>query len=184
MRVIAGTARRLQLKTLPGTATRPTQDIIRETFFNVIQNYVPGARFLDLFAGSGAIGIEALSRGAAYAVFVENSRKAVSMIEENLEHTHLSDRAKVITGDALMALTRLSGEAPFDLVYLDPPYGQGLERPVLTALKQSPLIGPETLLTLETLKKTDCSYITGLGYIITRDRPYKSNRHVYLRPAP
>ena len=89
MRVIAGSARRLKLKTLDGLETRPTQDIIKETLFNVIQNEVPGSRFLDLFSGSGAIGIEALSRGAREAFFVENNRKAVKIIEENLEFTKL-----------------------------------------------------------------------------------------------
>ncbi|MCR4908954.1 MAG: 16S rRNA (guanine(966)-N(2))-methyltransferase RsmD [Lachnospiraceae bacterium] len=183
MRVIAGTARRLILKTLPGSATRPTQDIIRETLFNVLQNAVPGARFLDLFAGSGAVGIEALSRGAGYVVFVENSRKAAEIIEENLEHTHLKERARVVVSDALMSMNRLSGEEPFDLVYLDPPYGMGLEKPVLEALRSGSLVTKDTILTLETLKKADCSFLEELGYAVFKDKPYKANRHIYFRPV-
>ena len=89
MRVIAGKARRLPLKTVPGQNTRPTTDRIKETLFNMIQDELYGIRFLDLFAGSGAIGIEALSRGAARAVFVEDDRRAVSCIQENLAFTRL-----------------------------------------------------------------------------------------------
>ena len=87
MRVIAGNARRLLLKAPLGDNTRPTTDRIKQTLFNMIQNEVPGSVFLDLFAGSGAIGIEALSRGADYAVFVENDKNALTCIEENLKHT-------------------------------------------------------------------------------------------------
>ena len=87
MRVIAGSARRLQLVTVPGTGTRPTTDKYKETLFNILQPRIAGADFLDLFAGSGAIGIEALSRGARSAVFVENSRRAAECIRRNLAHT-------------------------------------------------------------------------------------------------
>ncbi len=183
MRVIAGTARRLKLKTLPGTATRPTQDIIKETCFNVLQNAVMGSRFLDLFAGSGAIGIEALSRGADYAVFVENSRKAVSVIEENLEHTHLREKARIMTGDALTAVHQLGAEKPFDLVYLDPPYGKELEKAVLSYLAGSPVIHEDTILVMELLRDTDCSYLSELGFAVWKDKPYKTNRHVFFRRA-
>ena len=93
MRVIAGTARHLKLKTIEGINTRPTTDRIKETLFNMLSYDVEGSRFLDLFSGSGAIGIEALSRGARAAVFVENNRKAARCIRENLEHTHLAERA-------------------------------------------------------------------------------------------
>ena len=96
MRVIAGTARSMPLRSIEGLETRPTQDRIKETLFNVIQADVPGAKFLDLFAGSGAIGIEALSRGAASAVFVENSKAAAACIKQNLAFTKLADNATVM----------------------------------------------------------------------------------------
>ena len=96
MRVIAGKARRLNLKTIPGNDTRPTTDRIKETLFNILQPEIPGCRFLDLFSGSGAIGIEALSRGAEYAVFVEKNPKACTCIRENLSFTKLAENGKVI----------------------------------------------------------------------------------------
>ena len=89
MRIIAGTARSLPLKTIEGLETRPTTDKIKETLFNMLQNDVPGCYFLDLFAGSGQIGLEAISRGALYAVFIENNRKAMECIKENLKFTRL-----------------------------------------------------------------------------------------------
>ena len=101
MRVIAGSARRMVLKSLDGTDTRPTLDRYKETLFNTIQTYVPDSFFIDVCAGTGAIGIEALSRGADRAVFIENNRKAISVIEENLQRTHLADRAEVLTADAV-----------------------------------------------------------------------------------
>ena len=110
MRVIAGSARSLPLKTIEGTDTRPTQDRIKETLFNMLQSDIPGCKFLDLYSGSGAIGIEALSRGAAKAVLVENSKKAVECIKDNLTFTKLADKADVMEMDVLSAINRLKGK--------------------------------------------------------------------------
>ena len=106
MRVIAGSARRLLLKSPEGLDTRPTTDRIKETLFNMLMPNLPDAVFIDLFSGSGGIGIEALSRGANKAYFVENNQKAVACITENLEHTHLSDRAVVLRQLLLIMWTR------------------------------------------------------------------------------
>lgn len=95
MRVIAGTARSLRLKTPEGMDTRPTTDRIKETLFNMLQPYLGDALFVDLFSGSGGIGIEALSRGARHAYFIENERRALSCIQENLQFTHLAEQATV-----------------------------------------------------------------------------------------
>ena len=114
MRVIAGSAKRLQLKTLDGFDTRPTTDRIKETLFNMITPYLYNCEFLDLFAGSGSIGIEALSRGAKEAVFVEKNPKAVACIRENLKYTKLENKALTISSDVLTALYRLEGEKKFD----------------------------------------------------------------------
>lgn len=122
MRVIAGTARRLPLVTPKGMETRPTTDRIKETLFNILQNDLPGCHFLDLFAGSGAIGIEALSRGAAKAVFVDNSKEALSCIRQNLEKTHLADRAIVIGQDCAGAILQLMQKNAFDIIFMDPPH--------------------------------------------------------------
>ena len=108
MQVIAGSARRIQLKTLPGDHTRPTSNQVKETLFNILQPIVQGSRFLDLFAGSGGIAIEALSRGAREAVLVDNSRQACAVIRDNLERTHLSEKALLLQTDAAAAVRRLS----------------------------------------------------------------------------
>ena len=121
MRVIAGSARSLPLRTIEGTDTRPTQDRIKETLFNMLQSDIPGCKFLDLYSGSGAIGIEALSRGAAKAVLVENSKKAVECIKDNLTFTKLADKADVMEMDVLSAINRLKGKDVFSIVYMDPP---------------------------------------------------------------
>ncbi len=180
MRVIAGSARRLRLKTLDGMETRPTQDIIKETLFNVIQNEIGGSRFLDLFSGSGAIGIEALSRGASEAFFVENNRKAVRIIEENLEFTKLKDRARVITADVMVALNQIEGKGKFDIIHMDPPYESGLDKNVLEYLLRSEIADSETLIIIEASVKTDYSDLFEMGYRIEKEKIYKHNRHLFL----
>lgn len=181
MRVIAGKARRLPLKTVPGTATRPTTDRIKETLFNMLQEDVGDCRFLDLFSGSGGIGIEALSRGAREAVFVENNRKAVECIRENLSFTKLEDQARVILGDVLYGLARLEGEEPFQIIFMDPPYDQLWEKRVLEALKDSSLADEETQIIVEASIGTDFSYLEALGYQVIRRKEYKTNVHMFLR---
>ena len=116
MRVIAGTARSMPLKTVKGMDVRPTTDKTKETLFNVLQTDVPDSRFLDLFSGSGAIGIEALSRGASHAVLVEQDSKAADCILENLQFTKLIDRAELQKCDVLTALHRMEGQKPFDVI--------------------------------------------------------------------
>ncbi len=101
MRVIAGSARSLPLRTVAGMQTRPTTDRIKETLFNILAPLIPGCRFLDLYAGSGAIGIGAIGRGASAAAFVDSSRQAVTVIRANLNFTHLADKGRVIAGDVV-----------------------------------------------------------------------------------
>lgn len=124
MRVITGTARGRKLKEPLGMETRPTTDRVKEGIFSSIQFEIEGRRVLDLFGGTGQMGIEALSRGAAHCTFVDLRREAANMIRENLEITGLSDRASVVQGDYLAFLTRC--RETFDLIFLDPPYGSGL----------------------------------------------------------
>lgn len=181
MRVIAGNARRLQLKTLDGLDTRPTTDRIKETLFNMIANELNGCMFLDLFAGSGGIGIEALSRGAEYAVFVEKNPKAMSYVKENLAHTKLSDRAKTLQTDALSALTRLEGQYQFDHIYMDPPYGKELERKVLCQLTDSSLLKEDGIIIIEASMDTELDYVKELGYSVIKSKIYKTNKHVFLK---
>ena len=123
MRVITGSARGRRLKELEGLETRPTTGKVKEALFYVIQFDIEGRRVLDLFAGTGQLGIEALSRGAECAVFVERRRDALQVIRENLEACGMTDKARVVNGDAMSYLK--SGEK-FDLIFLDPPYASGL----------------------------------------------------------
>ena len=124
MRVITGYARGKRLHTLEGEAVRPTPERVKEAVFSSIQFDIEGRRFLDLFAGSGQMGIEALSRGAAEAVFVDARREAAALVRENLRRTRLSDRAQVVQADFRDYLSRCARQ--FDLIFLDPPYGSGL----------------------------------------------------------
>ncbi len=182
MRVIAGTARRLQLKTLEGLDTRPTTDRIKETLFNMIWQDVVQTRFLDCFAGSGAIGIEALSRGAAEAVFIEKNPKAAACIRENLETTHLKERGRILTCDILSGLRRLEGQKDaFGVIFMDPPYDHQWERMVLEYLRDSRLADEDTLLIAEASLDTDFSYAEPLGYRIDREKVYKTNKHIFLK---
>lgn len=123
MRIIAGTARGMKLKGPRGKEVRPTSDRVREALFSIISYRLEGSAFLDLYAGSGAVGIEALSRGSEKAVFVDHKRENIILIRENLARTGLSERARIIKGDADKVLSRLSLENfKADLIYLDPPY--------------------------------------------------------------
>lgn len=184
MRVIAGSARRLPLKTAEGMDTRPTTDRIKETLFNILQNDIGGCAFLDLYSGSGAIGIEALSRGAKHAVFVENRKKAADCIRENLRFTKLSDRARVMEQSVNAAIAVLENDhRVFDMVFMDPPYDRELEKETLTKLSQSGIVGEETMIIVEAAMETDFSYVGDLGYLLVREKCYKTNKHVFLRKA-
>ena len=120
MRVITGSARGAKLKTLEGLATRPTSDRVKEAIFNIIQFDIEGRRVLDLFAGTGQLGIEALSRGAAGCTFVDQRKEAVALVRSNLKLCQLSDKARVVQGEGLSFLSTV--REPFHLIFLDPPY--------------------------------------------------------------
>lgn len=183
MRVIAGLARRIQLKTPKGMDTRPTTDRIKETLFNMLQPYICDCRFLDLFSGSGAIGIEALSRGAEYAVFLEQKEEPIQCIKENLKATRLEADASVIKSDVLVGISQLEREGKaFDIIFMDPPYNCELEKEVLHRLKDSSLVYEDTLIIFEASLDTDISYLDGMGYTIDKVKKYKTNMHVFLYP--
>ncbi len=181
MRIIAGKARRLPLKTVPGMDTRPTSDRIKETLFNILSPWLPGSRFLDLFAGSGQMGLEAASRGAQKAVFVENSRKAADCIRENIAFTKLSGSCTLLQKDAVSAIHWLEGKESFDIVFLDPPYGKGLEKEALQALAASSLITEDSLVILEARLDFMPDNVEDWGYLATRQKAYKTNQHIFLQ---
>lgn len=180
MRVIAGTARSLPLKTPQGLETRPTTDRIKETLFNILQSDIPGCVFVDLFSGSGGIGIEALSRGARKAYFVENAGEPLSCIAHNLQFTRFGDRAVVLKQDAVAALSGIREETA-DLIFMDPPYGQGHERRVLEALRGMRYVTENTLIVVEAALDTHMDYARELGFLVVREKLYKTNKHIFIR---
>lgn len=145
MRVITGTARGVKLLSPEGMDVRPTTDKVKESIFNIIQFDIEGSRVLDLFAGSGQLGIEALSRGAQSAVFVDSSKKSVDLAKKNLEHTRLIDKAKLLCVDYALFL---QGSADtFDIIFLDPPYNTSiLQRAINSSDK---ILSPYGLLVCE-----------------------------------
>ena len=183
MRVIAGEARRTPLVTVRGDAVRPTSDKIKETLFNMLQPQIEGIRFLDLFAGSGGIGIEALSRGAKHAVFCDHSREAAACVRKNLTKTRLADRAEVHIGDFRSVLKKLGrASSVFDMVFLDPPYGKGLETEALIALKEVGLVYPGATVIVEAPSGMALEEYEDAGYRVERVKVYKTNQHVFLTP--
>lgn len=182
MRVIAGTARSLRLKTPADMETRPTTDRIKETLFNMLQPYLADAVFIDLYSGSGGIGIEALSRGARHAYFVENNRNAIACITENLQFTRLMDRATILKQDVLSALWGIH-EKEADVIFMDPPYNCGHEKQVLQVLAGAPYVTDNTLIVTEAALETDFTYLDQLGFCITKDKCYKTNKHIFCRKA-
>lgn len=184
MRVIAGSARRIQLKTPVGDGTRPTTDRIKETLFNILQPDLADSRFLDMFSGSGGIGIEALSRGASHAVFIENNREALECIRDNLKKTRLADKATVLSGDYLSALQTLNGRREcFDIIFMDPPYRMDYEKRALEYLRDSSLIHGDSLLIFEAALDTKTDDLEGMGYTIYKVKEYKTNKHIFLQRA-
>ena len=182
MRVIAGIARSVPLITPKGLETRPTSDQIKETLFNMLQGYIEGSNFLDLYAGSGQIGIEALSRGAEFAAFVEKSDEAVKCIKANVDKTKFADKSMILKLEVLSGIRALELEKKrFDIVFLDPPYNQGLEQGILTALVGSAILNDEVIIIVEASKNTDFSFVDYLGLKIVKDKIYKNNRHLFLR---
>ena len=182
MRVIAGTARSLRLKTPSGMDTRPTTDRIKETLFNMLQPYIPDAVFIDLYSGSGGIGIEALSRGARYAYFVENNKNAIACIADNLQSTRFTDKATVLRQDVLSALHSIH-EKEADIIFMDPPYERDYEKQVLQILLTVPYVSEDTLIVVEASLDSDFSYLEQMGYILTREKRYKTNKHIFCRKA-
>ena len=155
MRITGGAAKGIPLKAPGGASTRPTSDKVREALFSVLGESISDARVLDLFAGSGALGIEALSRGARYAVFVESSPAAIRTITANLETAGLSETAEIIRADFRAALRKIGKrDDSFDIVFLDPPYQAGLLEDTAGALARHNIVSLHSIIVVEHFKKT------------------------------
>ncbi len=181
MRVISGSARRTNLVAPSGLNTRPTTDRIKETLFNMINNELYDCIFVDLFSGSGAIGIEALSRGAEGAYFIENNRTAINCIKENLEKTHLESKAFVIENsvlDGIKILERKNIKA--DIIFMDPPYNNQIEKEVVKALSTSSIIDENTTIIVEASLETKMDYLDEYSFDLIKRKDYKTNSHIFL----
>lgn len=151
MRVISGKARGKKLVSLEGMNTRPTLDRVKEALFNIIQFNIVDKTVLDLFAGSGAIGIEAISRGAKFVVFCDNSLEAIKIIQTNIKNTRCTEQAIVLNKDYIEALVQLSNEGKkFDIIYLDPPYKTDFANKSIEKIIELNLLSNEGIILLET----------------------------------
>lgn len=149
MRIISGKARGTKLYTLEGTNTRPTLDRVKESIFNIIQGNIENATVLDLFAGSGAIGLEMLSRGAKKAVLCDNSKEAVGIIKKNIEKTHSQEKAEIYNSDFETCLEKIKNKK-FDIIYLDPPYATDYIYKSLSKIIELGITKKESLIIIET----------------------------------
>ena len=147
MRVITGSARGCRLKELEGMETRPTTDRVKEGLFNIIQFDIEGRKILDLFAGTGQLGIECLSRGATSAVFVDRRPDAVKLIKENLKVTSLTEKGRVVSGDSMEFLKSIREK--FDIIFLDPPYEAGVLEPVIAHIAKFDILSPHGIIVAE-----------------------------------
>jgi 16S rRNA (guanine(966)-N(2))-methyltransferase RsmD len=176
VRVIAGTARGVPLRAPRGRGTRPITDRVKETLFGILGDRVPESRFLDLYAGSGAVGIEALSRGAAAVTFVEHGREAIAALRDNLARTHLGAAASVHVTDVLRFLAGAASEPPFDLVVLDPPYE---ERAILAPLERlAPHLAPGATVVVKHFWRTQVPEPAGL--VRRRERRFGETTLTFL----
>lgn len=150
MRVTGGIGRGRRLSAPSGERLRPTSDKVKQALFNIIGEKVSGAAFLDLYAGAGGIGIEALSRGASHVVFVDTSGESIELVRQNLQKTGFARNAEVIQADAVSFLERRSG--PYDIIFLDPPYAEEL-LPLLKRISDAAMLKPDGLVIAEHFKK-------------------------------
>ncbi len=182
MRVVAGKCRSIPLVTPPGRDVRPTTDRIKETLFNMISDRIPGADFLDLFAGSGQIGIEALSRGARHCVFADKDNGAINAINENLKKTRLSEEAEVLKGDvkALIGSGRITGA--YDIIFMDPPYAFDGQDKLILSVIEAGLLSDGGVLILEADIDTDISEEAGV-FKLQKEKRYKTNKHLFFEKA-
>lgn len=177
MRVISGTARGRKLVSPEGNQVRPTLDRVKEAVFNMLAFSVQDVSVLDLFAGSGGLGVEALSRGAARAVFVDASEASLRVVRENLALTRLEEKAACICSDFL---TYLSGQREsFDLIFLDPPYAGGYLEPALLKIREKRLLAQNGLVVceLDSAENPDCPE----GYVIIRNKKYGKARILLMK---
>jgi len=149
MRVITGSARGTRLESLPGEDTRPTSGVAKEAIFSMIQFEIEGRRVFDVFAGTGQLALEALSRGAATALLCDNNADAIEVIKRNAKRTNLYDRCRIICADAASLIRSLGGREQFDIIFVDPPYAAKSTGSVISSLRQHSLCAPGSVVIAE-----------------------------------
>lgn len=182
MRIISGIARGTRLVTLEGIETRPTLDRVKEPLFSIIQMHIRGARVLDLFAGSGALGLEALSRGAESAVFCDVSNKAINVINQNIQKTKFTDKTRVFQESYEDVLKKLAmennnsvdGERTnvFDLIFLDPPYAGGMLENAIQSILDYNLLAEDGIIVVETDMESELKKLQSIGLYVKDIRKY------------
>ena len=181
MRIISGKARGTKLYTLEGTATRPTLDRVKESLFNIIQNDIEDSTILDLFSGSGAIGLEFLSRGAKKAVLCDNSKDAIKIIKQNVQKTHFEEKAEVYNMEFTKLIERLQNQK-FDIIYIDPPYDTDFIKISIEKIIEYKLINEKTKIIVETDDETRIlKQIEKMDVEITDKRKYGRATIIFLR---
>ena len=182
MRVISGNMARRKLQSPPGNDIRPTPDRIKETLFNILQPHIYGTDFLDLFAGSGQIGIEALSRGAEEVIFVDEGKLANDCIRKNLEMFEGSGtNFEVYRMNAVSAISRLYAmKKRFDIIFMDPPYNKELEKDVILEIERNRLLKEDGMIIVEASAETGFDYLEDTCFEITREKIYGSNKHIFI----
>lgn len=182
MRIITGTAKGCKLKTPKGWTTRPTTDRVKESLFGILGVRVVDAAILDLFAGTGNLGLEALSRGAASAVFIDQSIQSIQVIKDNAAHTKLEDRAKIVKAEAFNALQRFSQQKEqFDIIFCDPPYRKGLAQKALELAGSLELVKQGGLVIVEQAKDEPVLDGDHLFQLIRSERYGETVIHIFER---
>ena len=184
MRIITGISKGIKLKTLEGNNTRPTAERVKEAVFSMIQFDIEGRSVLDLFAGSGQMSLEALSRGAAEATLVDKSRDAIAIIRDNAAKSKLIDKCRIYQADYLDFIRR-SARKKYDIVFLDPPYALKMYRPALSAMLDSGLLKPSTLIICESGAETVFDGDTELEakFIIEKQTKYSKTFITIFKPV-
>lgn len=181
LRVISGSAKGLHLKTLEGLDTRPTTDRVKENLFNIIAPYIAGSKVLDLFSGTGSLGIEALSRGAESAVFSDQNQKCIDIIKKNLQFTKFTDKSEVFWGEAKLILKKLSQQAKkFDIIFLDPPYRNEIVPAILHELEVGNILEDRVLIVAETDINDELPDETGT-LIVSKKQIYGKTRLTFYK---
>jgi len=180
MRVIAGSAKGTKLIAPNGTETRPTVDRIKETIFNIIAPMIYDSAFLDLFSGTGAIGIEALSRGAKYAVFVENNKDCIVIMSKNLDNAKFVDRAQIVNATCESAIRNFTLQnKKFDIIFLDPPYNKNCAEQTIEAIMNGGILNDEGLLIVEQATTEPKPIFNSLE--IVKEKKYKTTSVYFLK---